>query len=81
MNYTYFNPTSIEFGTGKIKSITKYIDKKFEEGTNILVEKGEKLKFHTADFMNEKFDNPRGSKELKTMDQRIFTDAVMGLNF
>jgi NADP-dependent alcohol dehydrogenase len=27
MNYTYFNPTSIEFGTGKIKSITKYIDK------------------------------------------------------
>lgn len=27
MNYTYFNPTSIEFGTEKIKSITKYIDK------------------------------------------------------
>ncbi|MDD2291026.1 MAG: iron-containing alcohol dehydrogenase [Aliarcobacter sp.] len=27
MNYTYFNPTSIEFGTGKIKSMTKYIDK------------------------------------------------------
>ena len=30
MNYTYFNPTSIEFGTGKIKSITKYIDKKLK---------------------------------------------------
>ena len=28
MNYTYFNPTSIEFGTGKIKSIVNYIDKK-----------------------------------------------------
>ena len=27
MKYTYFNPTSIEFGAGKIKSITKYIDK------------------------------------------------------
>lgn len=27
MNFTYFNPTSIEFGTGKIKSIVKYIDK------------------------------------------------------
>jgi NADP-dependent alcohol dehydrogenase len=27
MNFTYFNPTSIEFGTEKIKSIVKYIDK------------------------------------------------------
>ena len=27
MNYTYFNPTSIEFGTDKIKSIVNYIDK------------------------------------------------------
>ena len=27
MNYTYFNPTSIEFGTDKIKSIINYIDK------------------------------------------------------
>lgn len=27
MNYTYFNPTSIEFGTEKIKSIVNYIDK------------------------------------------------------
>lgn len=27
MTYTYFNPTVIEFGEGKIKSITKYIDK------------------------------------------------------
>lgn len=30
MNYTYFNPTSIEFGTGKIKSIVNYIDKKLK---------------------------------------------------
>ena len=27
MKFTYFNPTSIEFGTGKIKSIVNYIDK------------------------------------------------------
>lgn len=27
MNFTYFNPTSIEFGTEKIKSIVNYIDK------------------------------------------------------
>ncbi len=27
MEYTYFNPTSIEFGVGKIKSIVNYIDK------------------------------------------------------
>ncbi|MDD2896497.1 MAG: iron-containing alcohol dehydrogenase [Aliarcobacter sp.] len=30
MNYTYFNPTAIEFGTGKIKSIVNYIDKKLK---------------------------------------------------
>ena len=30
MNYTYFNPTSIEFGTDKIKSIVNYIDKKLK---------------------------------------------------
>lgn len=28
MNFTYHNPTAIEFGEGKIESITKYIDKK-----------------------------------------------------
>ena len=38
-----------------------YLDKKFEEGTNKLVDKSEKLRFHTADFMKEKFDNPRGT--------------------
>ena len=30
MNYTYFNPTAIEFGSGKIDSIVKYIDKKLK---------------------------------------------------
>ena len=30
MKYTYFNPTSIEFGTDKIKSIVNYIDKKLK---------------------------------------------------
>lgn len=44
-----------------------YLDKKFEEGTNILVDKDYKLKFHTADFMTSKFDNPIGTKELKTL--------------
>lgn len=44
-----------------------YLDKKFEEGTNILVDKDDKLKFHTADFMTSKFDNPLGTKELKEL--------------
>jgi NADP-dependent alcohol dehydrogenase len=30
MKYTYFNPTAIEFGSGKIKSIVNYIDKKLK---------------------------------------------------
>lgn len=30
MKFTYFNPTSIEFGAGKIKSIVNYIDKKLK---------------------------------------------------
>lgn len=42
-----------------------YLDKKFEEGTNKLVEKVNELRFHTADFMYEKFDNPRGTTELE----------------
>ena len=44
-----------------------YLDKKFEEGTNKLVDKSEKLRFHTADFMKEKFDNPRGTFLLKKL--------------
>ncbi|BFT94450.1 MAG: site-specific DNA-methyltransferase [Minisyncoccus archaeiphilus] len=42
-----------------------YIDKKFEEKTNRLVDKEKGLRFHTADFMKEKFDNPVGTRELK----------------
>ena len=30
MKFTYYNPTSIEFGAGKIKSIVNYIDKKLK---------------------------------------------------
>ena len=30
MNYTYFNPTAIEFGSDKISSIVNYIDKKLK---------------------------------------------------
>lgn len=44
-----------------------YLDKKFKEGLNILVDKDDKLKFHTADFMTSKFDNPLGTKELKEL--------------
>lgn len=42
-----------------------YLDKSFEVGTNILVNKAEKLKFHTADFMSDnKFTNTTGKKEI-----------------
>lgn len=44
-----------------------YLDKKFEEKTNILIPKDDKMRFHTADFMNNKFDNPVGTKELKEL--------------
>lgn len=43
-----------------------YLDKKFEEFTNKLVPKNEKLIFHSADLMNNgEFSNPTGDKELK----------------
>ncbi|MDY5466609.1 MAG: site-specific DNA-methyltransferase, partial [Campylobacter sp.] len=42
-----------------------YLNKSFEVGTNILVNKAEKLKFHTADFMSDnKFTNTTGKKEI-----------------
>jgi len=43
-----------------------YLNKKFEEGTNKMVDKDEKLIFHTADFMREKdLSNTTSSQELK----------------
>lgn len=53
--------------TGNTLRMQLYLDKKFEEGTNKLIDKDEKLKFHTADFMKEKFDNPIGTRELKNI--------------
>lgn len=42
-----------------------YLDKSFEVGTNILINKDEKLKFHTADFMSDnKFTNTTGKQEI-----------------
>lgn len=37
-----------------------YLDKRFEEGTNKLVPKDDKLIFHTNDLMNNAFSNPNG---------------------
>jgi len=53
-----------------------YLDKKFEEKTNKLVEKVDELRFHTADFMYEKFDNPRGTTELEDilMKKNLFAN-------
>lgn len=53
--------------TGRTLRMQLYLDKKFEEGTNTLVDRDDSLKFHTADFMKEKFDNPIGTKELKSI--------------
>ena len=45
-----------------------YLDKKFDESTNTLVAKEEKLIFHTADLMSKNdFTNPSGDKEIKSM--------------
>lgn len=42
-----------------------YLDKKFEEGTNKLVDKEEGLIFHTADFMTDNaYSNPNGVKDI-----------------
>lgn len=53
--------------TGRTLRMQLYLDKKFEEGTNKLIDRDNNLKFHTADFMKEKFDNPIGTKELKNI--------------
>ncbi len=42
-----------------------YIDKRFEEKTNVMVDKNSKLIFHTSDFMtNNKYSNPNGVSDL-----------------
>lgn len=49
-----------------------YIDKKFEEGTNQMVEKDEKLIFHTSDFMtNNDYSNPKGVSDLNAVDNNL----------
>ncbi len=42
-----------------------YIDKRFEEKTNVMVDKNDKLIFHTSDFMtNNDYSNPNGVGDL-----------------
>ena len=41
-----------------------YLDKRFEEKTNILVPKDDKLIFHTSDFMNSEYSNSNGVNNL-----------------
>ncbi len=44
-----------------------YLDKKFDEKTNTLVDKDSKLIFHTADFMNNKYSNVVGTNDLENV--------------
>ncbi len=45
-----------------------YLNKRFEEGTNKLVDKEEGLIFHTADFMTENvYSNPNGVKDIANL--------------
>ncbi len=46
-----------------------YIDKKFDEATNEMVDKDQRLIFHTSDFMeNSKYSNANGSIDLEKLE-------------
>ncbi|MCQ2599149.1 MAG: site-specific DNA-methyltransferase [Alphaproteobacteria bacterium] len=62
--------------TGNTLRMQIYLDKVFEVGTNKLVDKDPCLKFHTADFMEQKFDNPTGTAELKKLfdNKEVFSN-------
>ena len=50
-----------------------YLDKKFDEKTNTLIEKDSKLIFHTADFMQSKYSNVVGTNDLeKVLGEKSF---------
>lgn len=67
--------------TGRTLRMQLYLDKKFEEGTNKLVDRDDNLKFHTADFMKGKYDNPIGTKELKELfDGKEYFDNPKPVN-
>lgn len=51
--------------TGSTLRMQLYLDKRFDEKTNSLVDKDEKLIFHTADFMKSEYANANGSLGLK----------------
>lgn len=47
-----------------------YLDKKYEEKTNRLVEKDSRLIFHTNDLMDKRFSNPRGIADSQRLDMK-----------
>ncbi len=53
-----------------------YLDKKFDEKTNTLIDKDENLIFHTADLMTDnKLTNTTGTKELeKILNAKVFNN-------
>lgn len=52
-----------------------YLDKKFDEKSNKLVDRDSNLIFHTADFMNkEEYTNPSGAREIeKILGKDVFS--------
>lgn len=49
-----------------------YIDKRFEEKTNVMVDKNDKLIFHTSDFMTRNdYSNPNGVSDLTKVYQPL----------
>lgn len=52
-----------------------YLDKRFDEKTNMMVEKSSKMIFHTADFMlDSRYSNASGSNELKKIGEDLFKE-------
>jgi adenine-specific DNA-methyltransferase len=54
-----------------------YLDKRFDEKTNTMVDKDPNLIFHTADFMKEKgYDNPTGTAEISKLfgNKKVFNN-------
>lgn len=52
--------------------VKNYIDKEFQVGTNIMVDKDENLILCSFDFISSKYTNDKGSKELKSLSVKNF---------
>lgn len=58
--------------TGSTLRMQLYLDKKFEEKTNILVPKDDKLIFHTSDFMtNNLYTNSKGVADFDNISKEL----------